>query len=75
MTGPPQTDTSLSALPASRNTRRPIFQRPPMLGMAGQRGKFAPVRNNTAMVERTALTPLELYAQGLLCSNEFVYVN
>jgi hypothetical protein len=38
-------------------------------------GKYAPIKNNTALVERAPLEPLELYAQALLCSNEFVYVN
>ena len=37
-------------------------------------GKFAPVRNNTEMVDRRPLTGWELYVQALLCANEFVYV-
>ncbi|MGC4044535.1 MAG: PSD1 and planctomycete cytochrome C domain-containing protein [Armatimonas sp.] len=62
--------TPVSALPGRRQVRRPQ-PRP-----AQQRGgKYAPIKNNTAMVERAPLEPLELYAQALLCSNEFVYVN
>lgn len=63
--------TPASALPGRRPVRRPVQPRP-----AQQRGgKYAPIKNNTAMVERAPLEPLELYAQALLCSNEFVYVN
>jgi hypothetical protein len=33
------------------------------------------MRNVGEMVERTPLTPMELLAQALLLSNEFIYVN
>ncbi len=61
-------DTPLSGLPS----RRPLRQKQPQMQRGG---KYAPIKNNTALVERTPLEPLELYAQALLCSNEFVYVN
>jgi len=47
----------------------------PQQQKGGRGGKFAPIRNNTALVERKPLTSWELYTQALLCSNEFVYVS
>jgi hypothetical protein len=37
--------------------------------------KYAKLINLGTMVERTPLKPWELYAQALICANEFVYVN
>ncbi len=37
--------------------------------------KYAKLTNLGTMVERTPLKPWELYAQALICANEFVYVN
>ncbi len=37
--------------------------------------KYASVKNEGERVTRAPLTPWELYAQALLCTNEFVYVN
>lgn len=41
----------------------------------GDKNKYAGMTNTGTMVERTPLKPWELYAQALICSNEFVYVN
>jgi mono/diheme cytochrome c family protein len=72
-----QTAKQESALPDSPTSilpgRRPVRRQPMPQMQRG--GKYAPIKNNTAMVERAPLEPLELYAQALLCSNEFVYVN
>ncbi|MBB6048710.1 PSD1 and planctomycete cytochrome C domain-containing protein [Armatimonas rosea] len=56
-----------------RLQRRPVVKTPAKKGMGV--GKFAPIRNNTEMVERKPLDSWELYTQALLCSNEFVYVS
>ena len=37
--------------------------------------KYAVLQNAGTMVERKPLTPWQLYAQTLICANEFVYVN
>ena len=39
------------------------------------KNKYAGLTNLGTMVERTPLKPWELYAQALICANEFVYVN
>jgi len=56
-----------------RASRKPVAKTPQKKGMGV--GKFAPIRNNTEMVERKPLDSWELYTQALLCSNEFVYVS
>jgi hypothetical protein len=56
-----------------RNARKPVAKTPQKKGMGT--GKFAPIKNNTEMVERKPLDSWELYTQALLCSNEFVYVS
>jgi hypothetical protein len=56
-----------------RAARKPVAKTPQKKGMGV--GKFAPIRNNTEMVERKPLDSWELYTQALLCSNEFVYVS
>jgi mono/diheme cytochrome c family protein len=61
------------ATPSLTGNRRPV--RRPQSPQMQRGGKYAPIKNNTALVERAPLEPLELYAQALLCSNEFVYVN
>ena len=37
--------------------------------------KYAVLQNAGDAIDRAPLTPWQLYAQTLLCSNEFVYVN
>ena len=39
------------------------------------RNKFAMMRNEGELIDRSPLSPWELYVQALLFSNEFVYVN
>jgi Protein of unknown function (DUF1553)/Protein of unknown function (DUF1549) len=64
-------EANKSTVAAPRFRRQPVKpQQQP-----GARGKFAPIRNNTEMVERKPLDSWELYTQALLCSNEFVYVS
>lgn len=41
----------------------------------GDKNKYAGLTNLGTMVERSPLKPWELYAQALICANEFVYVN
>jgi hypothetical protein len=41
----------------------------------GDKNKYSGLTNAGTMVERAPLKPWELYAQALICSNEFVYVN
>jgi hypothetical protein len=66
--------SAVAATPGKgRFPRRPVAKPPVKKGMGT--GKFAPIRNNTELVERKALDSWELYTQALLCSNEFVYVS
>ena len=43
--------------------------------MMMNRNKYAALKNKGEAVERTPLTPWQLYVQALICCNEFVYVN
>ena len=49
--------------------------RPPAPKDGADKNKYAGLTNQGTMVERTPLKPWELYAQALICANEFVYVN
>ena len=57
--------------PTGKARRRPQ----PKRRADAARNARAPIENIGLPVARTALTPWELYAQALLCSNEFVYVD
>jgi hypothetical protein len=43
--------------------------------MMMNRNKYAALKNKGETVERSPLTPWQLYVQALICCNEFVYVN
>jgi hypothetical protein len=58
--------------PRPNAKRRPI---PSKRAEQAARNARAPIENVGDLVSRAPLTPWELYAQALLCSNEFVYVN
>ncbi|WP_395090266.1 DUF1553 domain-containing protein [Armatimonas sp.] len=68
-----EASNTATATSKGRLQKRPVAKPPQKKGMGV--GKFAPIRNNTEMVERKALDNWELYTQALLCSNEFVYVS
>ncbi len=55
------------ATPAGRQPPRPVYRKPTRLN------RYSTLTNPGALVPRAPLTPWELYAQTLLCSNEFVY--
>jgi hypothetical protein len=61
--------------PAGAPPRMAVKTPPPPKRDAMVTNKYAVLQNAGAMVERKPLTPWQLYAQALICANEFVYVN
>ena len=49
--------------------------KPNMPKDAADTNKYTGLTNQGTVVERTPLKPWEMYAQALICANEFVYVN
>jgi Protein of unknown function (DUF1553) len=57
------------------NIRAKAANKPNAPKDTADKDKYAKLINLGTMVERTPLKPWELYAQALICANEFVYVN